>query len=102
MYNIFRCLYIVILHIAPAVAPTTVGAFLHCYPLLLISIVEYCHLTLEHMFVIIKSLRLQIKHYVLGDDHVNYKGLIIELLEKANQAQLKRLYHFIKKFLGSG
>lgn len=32
----------------------------------------------------------------------NYKRLIIELLDKADTVQLKRLYHFIKSFLGPG
>ena len=29
----------------------------------------------------------------------NYKKLIVELLEKASEKQLERLYYFIKKFL---
>lgn len=29
----------------------------------------------------------------------NYKKSIIELLEKASEKQLERLYYFIKKFL---
>lgn len=31
----------------------------------------------------------------------NYKEIIIEMLEKADREQLRRLYHFIKGFLGS-
>ena len=33
---------------------------------------------------------------------MDYKRLIIDLLEKADVSQLKKLYHFIKGFLGSG
>lgn len=33
---------------------------------------------------------------------MDYKKLIIELLEKASNQQLKHLYHFIKGFLGLG
>ena len=33
---------------------------------------------------------------------MDYKKLIIKLLEKANEQQLKRIYHFIKGFLGLG
>lgn len=33
---------------------------------------------------------------------MDYKKLIIELLDKANMQQLERLYHFIKGFLGLG
>lgn len=31
---------------------------------------------------------------------MDYKALIIELLDKAEHRQLRRLYHFIKAFLG--
>lgn len=33
---------------------------------------------------------------------MDYKKLITELLEKANEQQLKRIYHFIKGFLRLG
>ena len=33
---------------------------------------------------------------------MNYKELIYLLLEKASTQQLKRLYHFIKQYLGRG
>lgn len=32
----------------------------------------------------------------------DYKVLIIELLESADKMQLRRIYHFIKGFLGPG
>lgn len=33
---------------------------------------------------------------------MEYKKLIIEMLDKADEMQLRRLYHFIKSFLGLG
>lgn len=33
---------------------------------------------------------------------MDYKKLIIELLNNADDNQLKRLYHFIKGFMGLG
>lgn len=33
---------------------------------------------------------------------MNYKKYIIEMLEKADFIQLKRIYYFIKAFLGLG
>lgn len=39
---------------------------------------------------------------IKGTVRMDYKKLIIELLEKANKQQLKRLYFFIKGFLGLG
>lgn len=33
---------------------------------------------------------------------MDYKKLIIELLDKASPRQLRRLYHFVKEYLGLG
>lgn len=33
---------------------------------------------------------------------MDYKTLIIEMIDKANDKQLRRLYHFIKSYLGLG
>lgn len=33
---------------------------------------------------------------------MNYKTLIIQMLDKADDKQLQRLYHFIRSYLGLG
>ena len=37
---------------------------------------------------------------VHGGDYVDYRGLILKMLDAAHECQLRRLYHLIKAFLG--
>ena len=37
-----------------------------------------------------------------GDEHMDYKALIIEMLEKADDRKLKLIFCYIKAILGLG
>ena len=56
-------------------------------------------LTTEHMFAIVLSLLLDVR-FTWRITGMDFKALIVEMLDRASAAQLRRLYHFIKSYLG--